>query len=198
MTLITDTDLATFLGQPSLIDNPRAVMAAAIASGVVTDYLQNPGISGSTSYTDYVMDGPARGSVVFLLPGFPVTSVTKVETRDVSGTWTVVDPSTYAWNAAGYVSRNLHADAQGLPNTMWPGRIASIRATFVSGLATVPASVMGIALMISARLVTNPLGVLGEQVGDYRIQYGDKHSSALDLDPSEFAILSSYADWSVG
>lgn len=196
MALITDSDLATFLGQPSLVGDPRAQMVAALASGLVTDYLQNPALGPVTAYTDVVLDGPARLSPVFLLPGFPVTAVAKVEEWDGTA-WVLQDPTTYGWNAAGYVSRSKRADARyGI--CYWTPRVQALRVSYSSGFATVPDSLRAVCLAIAARGLSNPLGVLSERIGDYQVQYGQTHSSWIQLDPAEMSVITAYAYWSVG
>lgn len=196
MCFITDTDLATFLGQPSLVGDPRAVMVTAMASAIISDYLQNPGLIQTTVYTDAVFDGPARGSSVFLLPGFPIQSVAKIETR-LGETWTVLDPTRYRWNAAGFISRTLIADGV-RPGCWWPEEIKSIRVTYTAGYVSIPLTVKAITLGIAARGFVNPVGLLSEQIGDYQYSSGAAHASWLELDKNELAILSAYSDWPVG
>lgn len=196
MALITDVDLSAFLGQPSLSGDPRAQMVAALASGLITDYLQNPAVGVVTTYTDIVLDGPARLSPVFLLPGFPITDVSKVE--EWSGTaWVLQDPASYAWNSAGYVSRSKRADARyGI--CYWTPLMRGLRVSYSAGFATVPESLRAVALAIAARGLSNPLGVLSERIGDYQVQYGQTHSSWIELDMAEMAVITAYANWSVG
>lgn len=213
MALITDQDLSVFLGDPTLYGNSQAVLAAALASGLITDYLDNPGVEIQATHTDVVLDGPARGSIVFLLPGFPIVNVTKVETlgRD-NITWTEV--TDYGWNTAGFVSRSRTADSRPTPASgaysatttlmlpqwfcLWPTRVQSIRVSYVSGFADIPATVKAVCLAIAARALANPLGLLTEQIGDYHYSSGIPHSSWLALDPAELAILGNYKNWSVG
>lgn len=197
MALITDQDLATFLGQPSLVGDARAQMVTALASALVADYLQNSALGLSSTHTDVVLDGPARGSSVFLLPGFPISGVSSVETRcDI--TWTLLTPDTdYRWNSAGFVSRTRIADGTSW-GRWWPREIGSIRVTYTSGFASIPDSVRAIALGIAARGLSNPLGILSEQIGDYQYSSGAAHASWMELDPAELSILSGYSDWPVG
>jgi hypothetical protein len=213
MALITDQDLSTFLGDPSLVGNPQAAFCAALASGLVTDYLDNPGVDVVTTYTDQVFDGPARGSIVFLLPSYPVTAVTKVETLGSDNTtWTEI--TDYSWNPAGFISRSRTADSRPTPASgaysatttlmspqwyyLWPTRMQSIRVSYAAGYVTIPATVKAVCLAIAARALANPRGVLSEQIGDYQYSAGAAHASWLDLDAGELAILGKYKTWSVG
>lgn len=196
MCFITDKDLSVFLGQPSLEGDARAIMVTALASALIFDYLQNPGLVQTTTYTDAVFDGPARGSSVFLLPGFPIQSVAKVETR-CGETWTLLDSTTYRWNSAGFISRSRIADGVSL-GQWWPWEIKSVRVTYTAGYAVIPLTVKAITLGIAARGFNNPLGLLSEQIGDYQYSSGAAHASWLELDKNELAILSAYSDWPVG
>lgn len=201
MAIITDSDLASFLNQPSLVGNAQAILSASLASALIADYLQNEGLTtGVVTYTDRILDGPARRSAVFLLPGYPVTDLAKVEVQWPwqPAVWTVIDPLTYRWNATGLVSRNLRADATQPGWHWWPRWIKSIRVTYSAGQASVPLSVKAVTLGVAARALTNPTGLLSETIGDYQIQYGAAHSSWMQLDPAELSILSSYSDWPVG
>jgi hypothetical protein len=197
MALITDTDLSTFVGEPSLVGDTRAIMMAAIASAIITDYIGLEGIESSATYTDRIFDGPARGSTVFLLPSYPVTAVTKVEIRPTWGAdWEILETDTYEWNRAGFISRSGVAVASG-PGYWWPRQMGSIRVAYTAGYVSVPWTVKGIALGIAARGFQSASGVLAETIGDYQVSYGAAHSSFMDLDPSEMAILGNYADWPV-
>lgn len=213
MALITDQDLADFVGDPSLLGTPRAILAAALASGLITDYMDNPGVDTETTHTDEIFDGPARGSIIFLLPSYPILDVTKVETLDTDNvTWTEI--TDYSWNTAGFISRSRTADSRPTPASgaysatttllspqmfyMWPTRMQSIRVSYVSGYVEIPATVKAVCLAIAARALENPRGLLSEQIGDYQYSAGAAHASWLELDPDELAVLGKYKSWSVG
>jgi hypothetical protein len=213
MALITDQDLATFLGDPSLVGNSQAILVAALASGLITDYMDNPGVDVVTTHTDEVFDGPARGSIVFLLPSYPILDVTKVETLDCDATtWTEI--TDYSWNPAGFISRSRTADSRPTPASgaysatttlmspqwyyLWPTRMQSIRVSYVSGYVEIPATVKAICLAVAARALANPRGLLSEQIGDYQYSSGAVHASWLELDSAELAALGKYKTWSIG
>lgn len=213
MALITDQDLADFLGDPTLVGNPQAILAAALASGIISDYLDNPGVELTTTHTDVILDGPARGSEVLLLPGFPILSVSKVETLGTDNTtWTEV--TGYGWNTAGFVSQSWSSDSRPTPPSgaysatttlmmprwfcMWPTRMRSIRVTYSSGFAAIPASVKAVCLATAARAMANPLGLLSEHIGDYQYSAGAAHASWLALDDGELWVIGKYKDWNVG
>lgn len=197
MSIISDAELSVFLrGDSSLVEDPRAVMMAALASGIVSDYLSQEGIEGPTTYTDRIFDGIPRSCSVFLLPGATITAVSKVETKAWPSVtdWTLLDPATYEWNTGGFIALNKIASAT-VPGCHWPRHMKSIRVSYVSGLDAVPMSVKAVALGIAARGWTNPVGVLAETIGDYQVSYGAARASFLQLDVAELNVLGLYADW---
>lgn len=197
MAIITDSDLATFMGQPALVGTPRAIMAASLASAIVFDAMGQPeNLLAANTYVDRVFDGPAKGSVVFLLPGLPITAVTKVEVLQPDEvTWTLLTPDVdYKWNAGAYISRNRRADATGW-GSWWPTRIKSIRVSYTAGTGVMPETVRAVALGLAARAHSNPTGVLAETIVGYQVQFGAAHSSFLALDPAELWILGLYSEW---
>lgn len=197
MALITDSDLATFMGQPALVGTPRAIMAASLASALVFDAMGQPeNLGTANSYVDRIFDGPAKGSVVHLLPGLPITAVTKVEVlQSDEVTWTLLTPDTdYKWNRGGFLSRNGRADATGW-GTWWPTRIKSIRVSYTAGTGTMPETVRAVALGIAARAHSNPTGVIAETIVGYQVQFGAAHASFMALDPAELYILGLYSEW---
>lgn len=198
MAIITDAELSVFLtGGATLAGTPRAVMMAALASGIVSDYLDQEGIDGVTVYTDRVFDGVARPGSVFLLPGAIITAVSKVEVKEWPSTtdWTTLTyPTDYEWNCGGFIARNKIASAT-VPGTHWPRHMKSIRVSYTSGLTAVPFSIKAVALGIAARAHTNPVGALAETIGDYQVSYGAARASFMQLDPAELAVINRWADW---
>jgi hypothetical protein len=200
MALITVDQLAQFMGQPSLIGDPQATLAVALASAMVSEYLDNNDLNGVVEYVDKVFDGPSRGSAVFLVPTQNLVSVTKIETRSSgSQDWALWDVEDYRYNKAGFVtvSGNYYrADATDF--RAWPTGIATIKMTYTAGFSEVPLSIVGVTLGLAARVLTNSNGLLGESIGDYTVQYGSAHSSWFQLDPQEMYLIDRYKERWVG
>lgn len=199
MALISDSDLATYLNQPTIAGTAHAIQAAGLASGIISDYLHNVGVAaGTQTATNLVLDGPARSSNVFLLPGFPIISLTSVSVyNSVTLSWTLLTQGKdYDWNSSGLVSAVRIADASiGWNN--WPVFQNSIQVSYTYGTITVPGSVQAVALSIAARVYSNPTGLRSIHIAGYAEDYGVSKVGFLALDPSEISIISRWVDWTV-
>lgn len=200
MAFISDTDLSAFLGDPALVGDSQAVLAAAMASGYVAELIGNPAIGPApVTFTDLVIDGPRCPSGVFVLDGFPVANVASVALSNRDGTWNtpLVRFTDYDWNANGVVSRGTFSPDATIGFCFWPSRMNSIKITYTVGTGVVPNTVKLVCLGIAARLYSNPMGLLSEQISGYQIKYGTKITQFLGMDHTETAMLANYMDWGI-
>jgi hypothetical protein len=214
LSIITDSDLATFLGRPNIEGTAQAVLAANIGSALVLDLLNNDGVLGSTTVTR-TLDGPTMGTSTIVIPGYPVTAVTDVQELvidTVSGpTWNdLVEGVNYTWSEYGILSKfgtNDSTDGQKISGTVmgsFPGQFwthlqQGIMVTYTYGLATVPYVVQYVALSAAARIYVNPTNYMRESIGGYEYQYNPRAvSNFASLPPDEVAILGRYMDGVVG
>lgn len=200
MAFINDTDLANFLGDPSVVGTQQGILAASLASGYVTELLGNPAVSDTlTTYTDLVIDGPRCPSGVFILDGFPVTNVTSVAIGNRDGTWQtpLVAGTDFQWNSNGIVARCTMSSDATLGFSFWPSWMKSLKVTYTVGTGTVPTTVKLVTLGIAARFHANPQGLLREQIAGYTIMFGNSATPFLGLDRSETATLANWMDWGI-
>lgn len=214
MSIISDSDLATFLGRPAIAGTPQAVLAANIGGGVVLDWLKVPGLT-TTTVTELVLDGPANGTSTIVIPGYPVTAVTDVQELvidQVSGPqWNdLVEGVNYTWSEYGILSKfgsNDSTDGQKISGTVmgaFPGQFwthlqQGIKVSYTYGLATVPYTVQYVALSLAARIYTNPTNLMRESIGGYEYSYNPRGiANFATLAPDEIAVLGMYSDGVVG
>jgi len=200
MAFISDTDLAAFLGDPTLVGDSQAVLAAAMASGYISELLGNAGVgSVPITFTDLVIDGPRCPSGVFVLDGFPVTNVTSVAISHRDGTWSdpLVRGTDYDWNSNGVVSRGTLSPDATVGFCFWPSRIGSIKITYTVGTGVVPTTVKLVCLGVAARLFSNPQGLTSEQISGYNVKFGNSATPFLGMDRSETAMLANWMDWGI-
>jgi len=159
--LATPAQLGAFMQQPLADTDPAALLLLDIASDMVRDFLQ---ARLDAVAADVVLLDPINGATV-ILPELPVTAVTLLETFD--GTvWTTADPTTYA------VSKRIGIIGA-LPYTgvTWPYLPETWRVTYDHGFATVPLSIVGVALGVAARQYNGVNGVDSERLGGYQVKY---------------------------
>lgn len=204
MALITGSDLALFLNRSDLDDDPRADLFAELASGIIFTYLK--GDPSQAVVEDLILDGPARGSNLVILPGFPVTEVAKVETlcvaSDGTETWTEIEArKDFGWSSVGILSLTQVDDATtGRPYL--PRAVRSLRVSYTRGSEIIPAGIRAIALGLAGRMFLNPSGKQSETIGGYSYNYGSggirRTSTNMTLDVAEQALLGSFTDYMVG
>lgn len=214
MSLIADTDLATFLGRPTIVGTAQAQLAANLGSALVLEYLNNPGVSGVQTAT-ITIDGPSQGTSTIVVPGYPVTAVTNVQELvidTVSGpTWiTLIAGVNYTWSKFGILSKfgtNDATDGQKIAGTVmgsFPGQFwthlqQGIKVTYTYGLSAVPYICQYVALAAAARVYTNPLNYMRESIGGYDYQYNPRAvANFATLAPDEVALLGRYSDGVIG
>lgn len=214
MSIITDSDLATFLGRPNIVGTAQAQLAANIGSSIVLDLINNTGVTGVQTMT-ITMDGPSTGTSTIVIPGYPVTAVTDVQELvidTVSGpTWNdLVEGVNYTWSEYGIISKfgtNDSTDGQKISGTVmgsFPGQFwthlqQGIMVTYTFGLAVVPFTVKYVALSAAARIYVNPTNYMRESVGGYEYQYNPRAvDNFASLPPDEVALLGRYMDGVVG
>lgn len=214
MSIISDTDLATFLGRPTIAGTPQAILAANLGGAVVLDEINSPGLL-TTTVVEYVIDGPPNGTSTIVIPGYPVTAVADVQELvidEVSGpTWNdLVEGVNYTWSEYGILSKfgsNESTDGQKISGTVlgaFPGQFwthlqQGIKISYTYGSATVPYTVQYVALSLAARIYVNPTNLMKESVGGYEYSYNPRGISTFaTLSPDEVAVLGRYTDWVVG
>lgn len=201
MAFISDSDLAAFLGDPSLVGNSQAILAAAMASGYIAELIGNAAVSDTpTTYTDLILDGPRCPSGVFILDGFPVTAVSNIYTScDGGTTWVgpLVEGLDWEWNPNGVVSRGTRSSDASLGFSFWPSQMNSIKVTYTVSTGGVPETVKLVCLGVAARLFSNPTGLTSEQISGYDVKYGNSATPFLGMDRSETAMLANWMDWGI-
>lgn len=214
MSIITDSDLATFLGRPDIAGTQQAILAANLGSAIVSEYINNPGVTGSQTVS-ITLDGPAQNTSTIVVPGYPVTAVTSVQELvidTVSGpTWnTLVPDVNYTWSEAGILSKfgtNDSTDGQTIsgtvmgsfPGQMWTHLQQGIQITYTFGLTTVPDICKYVALAAAARIFVNPVNYMRESVGGYEYQYNPRATASFaTLPQDEVALLGRYCDLVIG
>lgn len=199
MAIVTDIDLAAFLGNTSLVGDPQAQIATAMASGVISALLSNEALGDSVTYVDRILDGSAYGSNVLILPGFPITSVASISITDFTNTNTwqtpLVEGKDYSWNTNGVVSRVLVNDGA-FGFGFWPNQAKSIKITFTSGFG-IPDAVKALTLGMAARAYTNPAGLTSESISGYSSQFSKNPQMFMAVDPMEMASVAQYIDWGI-
>lgn len=212
--LVFDSDLATFLGRPTIAGSTQAVLACNLASGVVLDYLNVPSLTTMVVENLY-LDGPSGFSSTIVVPGYPVTAVTEVQELILfpgqDPQWnTLVEGVNYTWSKTGVISKygsNDATDGQKISGTVmgtYPGQSwttlqQGIQISYTYGSLQVPYTVQAITLALAARLFVNPTGLQRESIGGYEYQYNTRNITSLAaLAPDEIAILGRYSDVNVG
>ena len=187
----TTGQLADFLQRefdPSEYD--AADQALALASAAIRATIGQ--ILDQTTDTAVVLD--ATGSGTLVLPESPVTAISSVEVLSIDGlTWTALAyPADYRWNSAGILRRVSAADPDmRFSPFVWPAQLGSVRVTYTHGYATIPLDLQSVAVSAAARLFTNPLGILTEQIGTYQVRYGPNLHGVTFTD-AELATLGRY------
>lgn len=177
---------------------------------VTVDSVTYTGAALAQTLTDLVLDGPAQGSSILLLPRYPVTAVTDVQVQDTLGTWTTLTyQRDYVWSRAGVLTR-IRA---GVPSSVgpaqfpgpplstieyqrmepiWPSIPQGIMVSFTAGNAAVPAALRDVNLAAAARVYANPTGVVGESIGGYSVRYsprGDGGIGGISFNTLELNVL---------
>lgn len=190
MAYATPADLASFLSVPS-VDTATAELMLDLVAVSMDDWCGQS--LAQQTLTGLLIDGTGAAEVV--LPGFPVNSVTSIETLGADGTWTLLtDGVDYTWNSSGVVRRRWpHGDPGALVLPAWPAGLSSIRVTYNRGAGTVKSSIKGVNLAVAARMMTNPAGLLSEQIGGMQLRYSAK-TPGIEFSALEQGILDRATD----
>jgi len=190
MAYATPADLCSFMSVPS-VDTATAQLILDIVAGSMDDWCDQS--LAQQDLTGMLLDG--TGTAEFVLPGFPVNSVTSIETLGADGTWTLLTSGVdYTWSASGVVRRRwLHGSPGSLVLPAWPVGQSSIRVTYNRGAGTVKPSIKGVNLAVAARLMSNPTGLISEQIGGMQLRYGAK-TAGVEFTPLEQGILDRATD----
>lgn len=190
MAYATPADLASLMQVPS-VDTATAQLILDMVADSMDDWcgqsLAQQDIAG------LLIDG--TGAAEFVLPGFPVNSVASIEILGADGTWTLLaDGVDYTWSSSGVVERRWpHGQPGSLVVPPWPAGRSSIRVAYNRGVGTVKASVKGVNLSVAARLMTNPDGLLSEQIGAMQLRYAAK-AAGIEFSPVEQGVLDRATD----
>lgn len=173
----------------------------------------------SQDFTDVVLDGPAQGSSMLVLPRLHVSAVSDVQVQDTLGTWTALTyQQDYLWSSAGVLTRIRSSIPMTLApgqdpgpplnsiefvrlDPIWPAIPRGVMVSFTAGLTAVPSSPQGVCLAASARVYANPTGVVGESVGGYSVRYsprGDGGIGGISFNALELNVLGRYKTVVVG
>lgn len=190
MAYATASDLASFLQVPS-VDTATADLFLQLVSDEMDDWAGQT--LGQQNVSGLLLDG--TGAAELVLPGYPVNSIASIEVLATDGTWTLlVDGVDYAWSASGVVRRRwpeMNPATQVLP--AWPVLPASVRAAYNRGTGVVKGSIKGVCLAVTARMMTNPAGLLAEQIGGMQLRYAAK-TGGVEFTPIEQRILERVSD----
>lgn len=175
--LATPAQLGAFLQTPIADNDATALLMLDIASGMVRDYLQ---LTLDPVANEVVLLDPIEGSFV-MLPELPITSVSKVEIFDGTA-WIELDTSKYT------VSKRLGI-ISGLPGVGidFPSKPESWRVTYSHGYATMPSTIVGVTLALSARMYTAPDGINSESIGGYSVSYATAGEGFTKLEMTALA-----------
>jgi hypothetical protein len=165
---------------------------------VTVDGVTYTGAALTQSFTDMLLDGPAQGSSILLLPRFPVSALAEVQVQDTIGTWTTLTYQLdYLWSARSGILTRIRA---GIPSALgpaqfpgpplstieymrmepiWPSIPQGIMASFTAGHTAVPGSLKDVNLGAAARTYANPTGVVGETVGGYSVRYSPRADGGI-------------------
>lgn len=193
MAYATPADLCSYLELPS-VDTASATLFLQMGADAIDAECGQS--LGQQNVVDLLIDGPASGSALLVLPGFPVTAVASIEVLSRDGTtWTPLTETTdYTWSTSGVVTRVFSAtDPQGAIAPAWPSRPRSIRISYSRGEGSVPSAARTVNLMIAARLYINPTGIVSEQVGGMSLRYSAK-GGLPELSPMEIKMLGRLSD----
>lgn len=176
MAYATAADLCSFMQVPSVDTATADLILQCVADGM-DDWAGQP--LAQQDVTALLIDG--TGAAEFVLPGFPVNSVTSIETLGDDATWTLLTSGVdYAWSSSGVVERrwkNGNSRTRIVPP--WPSAKASIRASYNRGRGGVSKSLQFVNLSAAARLMANPLSLISEQVGGMQLRYSAKESGPM-------------------
>jgi hypothetical protein len=115
---------------------------------------------------------------VLLLRSLHVTAVASITLADA----TVLDPTTYTWDASGIVRLN-----DGWCTDWWNQQSATIE--YSHGYATPPAEVVGVVRALAQRGINNPGTVSSQTTGPFSITYA---TAAMALLADERVVLDKY------
>lgn len=190
MAYATAADLASFLQVPS-VDTATAELILDIVAVSIDDWCGQP--LAQQSLSGLLLDGTGAAEIV--LPGFPVNSVASIETLSADGTWKLLsDGVDFTWSASGVVRRRWpHANTGALVVPAWPSGPSSIRVSYNRGTGTVKSSIKGVNLAAAARMMTNPAGLLSEQIGGMQLRYSAK-TPGVEFSALEQVILDRATD----
>lgn len=191
MAYATPAELASWMEVPSVDTASANLFLQAGADAIEGEIGQS---LGQQDVVSLLLDGP-NGSAVLILPGFPVTAIASIEVLQRDGTWRMLTVGTdYTWSDDGIVTRVFSAtEPQGPIAPAWPSRAQSIRVSYSRGEGTVPSAAKTVNLMIAARMMSNPLGLQAERIGNMDMRFGAK-SGTLDLSPAELRMLGRLTD----
>jgi len=145
-----------------------------------------------TTETSVLID--PSGSGVIVLPQAPVIAIASVEVLGVDGTtWTALTyPTDYLWNSAGILQRVSAADPETRYSPfVWPARLGSVRVTYTHGYVDIPLELQSVAVSAAARMFSNPIGVISEQIGQYAVRY-EPNLHGVTFTDAERATLGRY------
>lgn len=192
MAYATPADLASWMEVPSVDTASANLFLQAGADAIEGEIGQS---LGQQDVVALLLDGPLMGSAQLILPGWPVTAIASIEvlTRDL--TWQLlVEGTDYTWSKDGIVTRLFsNTDPLGPITLAWPTRAQSIRVSYSRGEGTVPSTAKTVNLMIAARMMSNPLGLQAERIGNMDLRFGAK-GGTLDLSPAELRMLGRLSD----
>lgn len=167
--LFTPAELATLLGDDDL-DVDQALLAHALAAGLITAHTGPLGPATSTATLPVDYDGTVR------LPFDVVRSVDAV-----------VGASEWSWEKPFPRLRVC-------PTSTEPWVTVDVTVTY--GTDEVPAVVKAVALSVASRALLNPTGAVSESVDDYSVTHAGtgEAPAGLSLTQAELDALGSLAD----
>lgn len=177
-TLATVADLATYTGQTLADDDPKALLALRMATGI---------LQAETSQHLLAVTGDvvmlSGGQSVLTLPERPVTAVTAVT-------------STYGGLATTYPTTQYERRADslwfGLGGLGWAAWPSLVTVTYDHGYSTTPADLQAVCLALAGRILQSPTdGVIGETQGQWSTQW-DRGATGPVLLDAERSVVRRY------
>jgi hypothetical protein len=203
-------DLQTFMvGSDGVIDTDRANMMLRMASNAIREELQ---LEIDQVVNDVVvLDPPIAPNLTLFLLEQPITAVVLVEVRlqPTDTTWTALVPDVdYEWSLDGSVTLLPSTTILAAPFTGglvgdeplfgWPFFDQSIRVTYTHGFASLPQSLVDIAISAAARLYDNPLGTTSDALGGFNEKYSGNKDGGVQFTQLEQDTLDRYAEARLG
>jgi hypothetical protein len=152
--LATVEQVQTILGDDD-VDAERVRLLIDVASANVRRYTGQH--LSAVSGDEYTTNG-SDGQVIFL-PQLPVTAIVSVS---VDGAELTDDE--YEWDAYGVVERVAGS---------WSAKRRGIVVRYSHGYSDVPDDIVGVVAATVGAMLDNPAGVRSEQIGSYRVTYGE-------------------------